>query len=342
MKAQPVAHCAGYMNMRKISSSHLDWLLFIALSFMWGSSYLFIKIGVNAGLEPLTLIMVRLFFGVMLIGTVVLATRERLPRDVGAYAKLTILAFFGIALPFSLITWAEDLPEIDSALASVLTAPTPLFVVPFAALLLADERISINKLLGIVIGLAGVAVLVGFDPAQIRRGELAGVLALIGACVSYAFAGVFARKYLTGYRPMIPAFFEVGLALVMVSVGAFILENPLARVTSMPLEAWFAVIWLGIMGSGLAFLVFFRLTKNWGATRTALVAYVMPIWGIVLGALVLGEVVGLDRLSGTALVIAGIALVNFRRDAITGAIASLRGRRNATAETAAEAVAEQR
>lgn len=330
------------MNMRSISSSRLDWLLFIALSFMWGSSYLFIKIGVNAGLEPFTLIMLRLFFGVLLIGGVVLATRERLPRDIGAYIKLTILAFFGIALPFYLITWAENLPEIDSALASVLTAPTPLFVVPFAALLLADERISINKFLGIVVGLAGVAVLVGFDPAQIGRGELVGELALIGACVSYAFAGVFARKYLTGYRPMIPAFFEVGLALLMASVVAFVFENPIARVTSMPLDAWFAVIWLGIMGSGLAFLVFFRLIKNWGATRTALVAYVMPIWGIVLGALALGEVIGLDRLSGTALVIAGIALVNIKRAAIAGAFAALGGRRTAAAEATAEVVTEQR
>jgi drug/metabolite transporter (DMT)-like permease len=330
------------MNVRNISSSRLDWLLFIALSFMWGSSYLFIKIGVNAGLEPFTLIMLRLLFGALLIGSVVLWTRERLPRGIGSYVKLTIMAFFGIALPFYLITWAENLPEIDSALASVLTAPTPLFVVPFAAVLLADERISINKFLGIVVGLAGVAILVGFDPAQIGRGELIGELALIGACVSYAFGGVFARKYLTGYRPMIPAFFEVGIALAMASVVAFLFENPIARVTSMALDAWFAVIWLGIMGSGLAFLVFFRLVKNWGATRTAMVAYVMPIWGIILGAVVLSEAIGLDRLSGTALVIAGIALVNVKREQIVGAVAKWRGRGAEPADPLAEAVTDQR
>ena len=112
-----------------------DWLLFLALSFMWGSSYLFIKIGVTSGLEPFTLIALRLLFGVLLIGAVVYAARESLPRGIGAYVRLSILAFFGIALPFCLITWAENLPEIDSALAAVLTAPTPLFVIPFAALL---------------------------------------------------------------------------------------------------------------------------------------------------------------------------------------------------------------
>jgi drug/metabolite transporter (DMT)-like permease len=127
----------------------------------------------------------------------------------------------------------------------------------------------------------------------------------------------------------------------MASVVAFVFENPLARVTSMPPEAWFAVIWLGIMGSGLAFLVFFRLIKNWGATRTAMVAYVMPIWGIVLGAVVLGEVIGLDRLSGTALVLAGLALVNVKREAIAGLWAGWRSRGAAT-EATAEVVTEQR
>ena len=308
------------------SSGRINWLLFIALSFMWGSSYLFIKIGVNEGLEPFTLIALRLLFGVLLIGAVVFAAREQLPRGIGAYVRLSILAFFGIALPFTLITYAEQLPEIDSALAAVLTAPTPLFVVPFAAVMLTDERISLNKILGVLIGLVGVAILVGFDPSQIGRGEFTGELALIAACVSYAFAGVFARKYVTGYRPMIPALFEVGIALVMITVLAFVVENPVAQVTSITLPALFSVVWLGLIGSGLAFLVFFRLIKHWGATRTSLVAYVMPIWGIVLGAVVLGEVISAGRLSGTALVIAGIALVNVKREQLSDAMSSLRAR----------------
>src|SRR5215203_2292075 len=300
---------------------------------MWGSSYLFIKIGVNEGLQPFTLIALRLLFGVVLIGGVVFAAKERLPRGIGAYVRLTILALFGIALPFTLITYAEQLPEIDSALAAVLTAPTPLFVVPFAALMLTDERISINKIVGVLVGLVGVAILVGFDPSQIGRGEFTGELALIAACVSYAFAGVFARKFLTGYRPMIPALFEVGIALVMISIFAFIVENPVAQVTSITLPALFSVVWLGLIGSGLAFLVFFRLIQHWGATRTSLVAYVMPIWGIVLGAVVLGEVISAGRLSGTALVIAGIALVNIKREQLSGAATSLRTRLGRTPPT---------
>jgi drug/metabolite transporter (DMT)-like permease len=293
---------------------------------MWGSSYLFIKIGVNSGLEPSTLITLRLFFGVLLIGGVVFWTRERLPRGIGAYLRLTILAFFGIALPFTLITWAENLPEIDSALAAVLTGPTPVFVVPFAALMLVDERISLNKVIGVLVGLAGVAVVVGFDPAQIGRGELTGEIALIGACASYAFAGVYARRFVTGYRPIIPALFEVGLALMMISILAVVFENPFAQISTISIEALFSVLWLGIMGSGLAFIIFFRLLTNWGPTRTSLVAYVMPIWGVALGAVVLSEAIDLGRLSGTALVIAGIALVNLNRDSLVAAANGLRSR----------------
>ena len=319
--------------MTNLRGSRLDWLLFLALSFMWGSSYLFIKIGINAGLEPFTLVTLRLIFGVLLVGGVVFAARERLPRGLREYGKLTVLGFFGIALPFALITWAEK--SVDSAIAAVLTAPTPLFVVIFAAMLLPDERISLGKVMGVIVGLAGVAVLVGFDPAKLGSGELLGELALVAACVSYGIAGVYARRFITGYRPMIPALFEIGTALVMIGVLAFLFEDPVQQVATISLDALFSVVWLGVLGSGLAFLVFFRLLNNWGATRTSLVAYVMPIWGIALGAAVLGEVIDVGRLTGTALVIAGIALVNVQREALGMRLGQLRdrfsGRRTAEA-----------
>ena len=181
-----------------------------------------------------------------------------------------------------------------------------------------------------------MAVLVGFDPAQIGRGEFFGELALIGACVSYAFAGVFARRFVTGYRPIIPALFEVGIALVMITVVAFMTEDPIAQVSHINLEALFSVVWLGIVGSGLAFIAFFRLLGSWGATRTSLVAYVMPIWGIALGAVFLKEAIGVDRLSGTALVIAGIALVNISRDGLSSAWRSTRSRFGAKTQPAPE------
>jgi drug/metabolite transporter (DMT)-like permease len=205
--------------------------------------------------------------------------------------------------------------------------------------LLRDERLTPAKLVGIVVGLVGVALLVGFDPASIGQADFTAELALVGATISYAFAGVYARRFITGYRPMVPALFEVTTALVMIGVLAFIFEKPLAA--PITFNSVVAVVWLGLLGSGLAFLVFFRLINNWGATRTSLVAYLMPVWGIVLGAAVLSEPVTKERVLGTVLVVGGIALVNVRLDQIAGALNALRGRGSPEAEATADAVTEQ-
>jgi len=289
-------------------SSRLDWLLFLLLGFFWGSSYLFIKIGVDAGLPPFMLITLRLFIGFVLLASVVAIAREPLPREPRTYGHLIVMGAVNIAIPFSLITWAEL--TVESALASILTAPVPLFVIVIAAIFLRDERITVNRIAGLVAGFVGVAILVGFDPAAVAAGDLAGEIALLGATLSYACGAVYARRNVHGLRPMIPAVFQVGFALVMVATLTLLFERPF-EVNVTP-EAWFSVVWLGLFGSGLAYLVFFRILGRWGATRTSMVAYLLPVVGITLGALVLNEPVDARLLIGTGLVIGGIALVNSR------------------------------
>jgi drug/metabolite transporter (DMT)-like permease len=289
-------------------SARLDWLLFLLLGFFWGSSYLFIKIGVDAGLPPFMLITLRLFIGFVLLASVVAIAREPLPREPRTYGHLIVMGAVNIAIPFSLITWAEL--TVESALASILTAPVPLFVIVIAAIFLRDERITINRIAGLVAGFVGVAILVGFDPAAVAAGDLAGEIALLGATLSYACGAVYARRNVHGLRPMIPAVFQVGFALVMVATLTLLFERPF-EVNVTP-EAWFSVVWLGLFGSGLAYLVFFRILGRWGATRTSMVAYLLPVVGITLGALVLNEPVDARLLIGTGLVIGGIALVNSR------------------------------
>jgi drug/metabolite transporter (DMT)-like permease len=292
--------------MTESRGSRIDWLLFIILGFMWGSSYLFIKIGVDAGLPPFMLITLRLLIGFVLLATVVAVARESLPRDPRTYGHLIVMGAVNIAIPFSLITWAEL--TVDSALAAILNAAVPLFVIVIAAIFLRDERITINRLAGLAVGFVGVAILVGLDPSDLAGSDIAGELALIGSTISYAIGAVYSRRNIHGLRPMIPALFQVGFALAMVSVLTLVFERPF-DVAIAP-EAWFAVLWLGLLGSGLAYLVFFRILGRWGATRTSMVAYLLPVYGIALGALVLKEAVDARLLVGTALVIAGVALVN--------------------------------
>lgn len=284
------------------------WIIFIALGFMWGSSYFFIKIGVEAGLPPLTLVASRLFFGFLVLVTVVAIAREPLPRSPRQYGHLLVMSVVNIVLPFFLITWGEQ--SIDSALAAILNATVPLFVIVIAPLFLPDEHVTLNRLVGLAVGFAGVLVLFAPDLGVLEGNSLLGWLALIGSSVSYALGNVYAKRNVKGLRPMIPALFQVTFALAISAVLALVIERPIGRVP-VTRDSLFAVVWLGVLGSGFAYLLYFRILRDWGATRTSLVAYLLPVFGIALGVLV-NEPVTPNRILGTLLIIGGVALVNSR------------------------------
>jgi drug/metabolite transporter (DMT)-like permease len=296
------------MRPMQTRGSRLDWLIFLALGFFWGSSYLFIKIGVDHGLQPFTLIMFRLLIGFVLLASVVAIARQPLPREPRMYAHLFVMGVINIAIPFTLITFAEQ--TVDSSLAAVINGAVPLFVIVIAAIFLSGETITVNRLVGLVIGFVGVATLVGVDVTDLGSANAIGELALIGATISYAVGNVYAKAHVHGLRPMVPALFQVFFGLLVTGTLAFLTERPLA-VAWVP-ESLLTVFWLGLLGSGLAYLSYFRILQNWGATRTSLVAYLLPIYGIALGVLVLQEPVSISTVVGTILVIAGIALVNAR------------------------------
>lgn len=288
--------------------TRLDWLIFLALGFFWGSSYLFIKIGVDAGLQPFTLITFRLLIGLLVLATVVAIAREPLPREPRIYGHLFVMGVINIAIPFSLITFAEQ--TVDSSLAAVISGSMPLFVIVIAAIFLKGETITLNRVAGLLIGFVGVATLVGIDVTDFSSANTIGELALIGSTLSYAVGNVYNKAHAHGLRPMIPALFQVLFGLLVVGTLAFVFERPLAVVPAP--EAILSVVWLGVFGSSLAYLLYFRILGHWGATRTSMVAYLLPVVGIVLGALVLREALTLSTVLGTILVIGGIALVNSR------------------------------
>lgn len=280
------------------------WLLFLALGFMWGSSYLFIKLAVD-DFGTFTLVALRLLVGAILLWAVVRWTRQELPREPRIYGHLFVMGLVNIVIPFALITWAEQ--SVDSSLAAILTAPVPLFAIVIAPLFLHDEPIRVNGVVGLVVGFVGVVILTSRDLA-IGDSDLSGEIALLGAAFSYAIGAVYARRNMRGVPPLIPAVFQVTFALLVSGAIALIAEHPWdARPDA---EAVFSILWLGILGSGLAYLVVFRLFAAWGATRTTMVAYEIPVWGIILGFLVLAEPVDFRLLIGTALVVGGVALVN--------------------------------
>jgi drug/metabolite transporter (DMT)-like permease len=286
-------------------STPIEWLVFALLGFAWGSSYFFIKIGVET-LTPFTLVAGRLAIGATVLLVVMLVARQGMPRRFGTYAHMFVVALLGIAIPFSLITWGET--SIDSALAAILNGAVPLFAIVLAALLLTDEPITVNRLVGLIVGFAGVVVITSPSFAQGVGGSVPGELALIASAASYGAAGVYARRFVKDLAPLTSAFLEVGFAFLVVLVLAFALERPLA--TQVEASTVLAVGWLGLVGSGLAFLAFFFLLGRWGAGRTSTVAYVLPIVGLVLGLTLGHETVNVAVLVGMLLVIGGVAVAN--------------------------------
>jgi len=286
-----------------------DWILLLALGVMWGTSYVWIKVAVET-LSTFTLIAARLGIGLALLVSIAAVRRVELPRNPRTYWHLLVMAVINIVIPFTLITWAEQ--QVNSNLAAIINGSVPLFVVVIAAWFLHDEPLTLNRLIGIVVGYVGVVVLVA--PGLLSggaAGSLAGEIALLGSTLAYAFGAVYARANMRGVPPLVPAVFQVLFAFVIVSAIAVATEQPFGQ--SWPPRTLFAMLWLGVFGSGLAYVLNFRLLARIGAGGTALLAYLLPIVGIVAGFLVEQEAVDLTLVLGTALILGGIGLASSKR-----------------------------
>ena len=281
------------------------------LALMWGSSYLFIKIGVET-LPPLSLVSLRLLVGLAILVVAVVVTRTPLPRDRRTLGHLAILGAVNIAIPFWLIGWAEQ--HISSGLAGILQSAAPFFTLVLAASFVHDEHITRGRVAGIAIGFLGILVLSARNLADVGTAagaqRLLGELAVVLASLAYAAGNTYARRALREARPLVLATGQVGWALAMVVALAFLVDG---RITfpAVP-EAVFAVGWLGAVGTGFAYVVFFRLLTGWGPTRASLVAYLLPVVAVVLGVAVLGETVDATFLAGAVLIVGGIWVLNRR------------------------------
>jgi drug/metabolite transporter (DMT)-like permease len=287
-------------------TSRIDWAIFLALGFIWGSSYLFIKLAVD-DFGTFTLVSLRLLVGATLLWIVIRVAKQPLPRERRVYGHLLVMGIINITIPFLLITWAEA--SVESSLAAILTSPVPLFAIVLSALFLPDEPIRVNGLVGLLVGFVGV-VIVTSPGLTGDKSSLAGEIALLGAAFSYAAGAVYSRRNVRGLPPMIPAVFQVTFAAIIVTTLAVVFEHPWTATPDA--QAVFSILWLGTLGSGIAYLLVFRLFAHWGATRTTLVAYLLPVVGIVLGYLVLAEPIDGRLILGTTLIIAGVFLVNSR------------------------------
>jgi drug/metabolite transporter (DMT)-like permease len=279
------------------------------LAFIWGWSFLFIKVAVE-GLTPTTVAWARIALGALVLSLVLRSQGGRVPTDRVMLRHFTIATLAGNIVPFTLLAWGEQ--HITSALTAVLNASTPLFTALFAAVVL-HERLRPVQLLGLAVGVVGVSVAAGLGAADLAGSSLAGALAAILAGAAYGVAFVYMRMHLVSIPPIVAATGQL-------TTGALLLF-PVAAVTSavggvhLTPTRVLAIVLLGTLGTGWAYVLNYRVIADLGATKASLVTYIIPVIAVVVGIVVLDEPFQWRLLVGGALTVAGIAAVNSRRPA---------------------------
>jgi drug/metabolite transporter (DMT)-like permease len=288
----------------------VEWAALIALSVIWGGSYLFMKIAVGY-LPVFTIVFLRVALGAATLAAVLILTGNAIPRGIKPWRTFAIMGLLNNVVPMSLIVFGTH--SISAGLASIINAMTPIFTILFAHVLTADEKITSQKMLGIGLGFCGVVVLIGPGLLWNIEAGVIGELACIGAALSYASANLFGRRFAKmGLKPMEIAFGQVTSSSVILLPVALFLDQPWTLELP-PLHAVLSVMGLGVLCTGFAYLLFFRVLTRSGAVAIALVTLMIPPSAMALGALVLGEMVTLQNLAGMALIAVGLIAVNRRK-----------------------------
>ncbi|MEO5972014.1 MAG: DMT family transporter [Sphingomicrobium sp.] len=298
----PVPMIRSMMNGR-------DWAILGALALIWGGAFFLIGVAVR-DVPPFTYVLLRLAVAAAAMWTMLAWRRQSLGLPREAWSAIVLLALLNNALPFTLFGWAQT--HIASGLASILNATTPIWGVIVAHLFTADEKITPCKLAGVVVGFAGVAVMIGPGLVDSLGGGVLAELACVVAALAYALAGVWARRFKAmGVSPFSVTTGQLTVGAAMMLPVALIGDRPWAMPWP-PLEAWAAIAALAIVCTAFGYVLYFRLIDRAGATNALLVTLLVPPTAILLGVLFLGEVIAPHDFAGLALIALGLAAIDGR------------------------------
>jgi drug/metabolite transporter (DMT)-like permease len=282
-----------------------DWLLLLILSLIWGTSFLFTKVAVHAT-APVTIVLARVSIGAVTLTTLLFAIGLRFPPPGKIWVHFFALGIMGNALPFFLITWGQH--GIDSGLAGILMA-----IMPLATLLLAhffvDERMTSRKTVGFIAGFAGIVVLLG--PGALRelgggRSDVERQAAVLGGALCYAVNVVMARRLPPTHALVVSAATLIAATFVM--LGALTLQGD-GLVAMLPTRRSLpSVLWLGLVSTAFATIIYFRIIASAGPTFTSLTNYLIPVIAVVAGTTLLGEKPETSALLALAMILGGVAM----------------------------------
>ncbi len=287
----------------------LAWAMLLTLALVWGLSFPFAEIALR-GLPVLTVVALRVALATVTLWGVVAMMGIPLPRARAAWLSLGVMGIVNNVIPFALIVWGQT--AITSGMAAVLIGTTPLFTGFVAGALLPDERLTAPRVLGILFGVGGVAVIVGPSVLDDIGGALWAEFAVIGAALSYAFASVFARSL--GRFAVHPVVLSAGqtMAASLVLVPAALLIDRPFSLPAPSVEVWAAVVAFAILGTAVAYILYFAIIARAGATNTMLVTVLIPVVALLSGVVLLGEAVTLRQLAGMALIALGLSVIDGR------------------------------
>lgn len=287
----------------------LEWGMLVALSVLWGGSFFFTGIAIRE-LPPLTIVFLRVALAAAILLVVLKATGVPMPKSRSVWLAFLGMGFLNNVVPFCLIVWGQT--HIASGLASILNATTPLFTVVVAHVLTADEKMTGGRLAGVLFGLVGVVVMIGPAVLDTFGTNVAAQIAVLGAAVSYAFAGIYGRRFKRmGVPALATATGQVSASAIMLFPVVLVADQPWTL--PMPqLATWAAMLGIAALSTALAYVLYFRLLASAGATNLLLVTFLIPVSAIVLGSLVLGETLQAKHFAGMVCIGLGLAAIDGR------------------------------
>jgi drug/metabolite transporter (DMT)-like permease len=285
----------------------LEWGLLIALSILWGGSFFFSKIAI-AELPPFSVVLGRVSIAALALHIAVRLRGLRMPTDGSLWGRFAIMGAINNLIPFSLIFYGQT--QIASGLAAILNATTPFWTVILAHWLTADERLTPNRLLGVLCGLIGVVILIGPEMLGGLGNDGLAQFAVLGAAISYACAGIFGKSF-RSIPPLITATGQVTATSILMLPIALVIDQPWTLATP-GLTTWGALVCLALLSTALAYGIYFRLLATVGATNLLLVTFLIPVSALLLGTLFLNERLALDDLLGMAMIGFGLTAIDGR------------------------------
>lgn len=284
-----------------------EWLLLCTLATVWGATFFFVKLAL-AELPPLTLVLGRVAIAALVLVVVVRANGLTMPRAPGVLIAFLAMGALNNVVPFALIFWGQT--RIESGLASILNGTTPLWAVLLAHVFTRDEKLTPARLAGVMIGFAGLAVMIGPDALRTLGGATLAQIAVVAGTFSYACAGMFGRRF-RALPPLVTASGQLcGSTILMIPIAALV-DQPW-RLAMPGVLTWACVLGLATVSTAFAYFLYFRILATAGATNLMLVTFLIPVSALALGIFILGEALTWQQIAGMALIGLGLAAIDGR------------------------------